>query len=166
MSKPVSQSAIGDVHLEWTVSEYEQYSRGPYWYIIMGSIGLFLVIYAVFTGNFMFALVIILSAIILFLQSHQMPNQIKFQITDTGVVLGRKFYAYSEFKDFYLFYNPPEVKTLFLQPISVMQPTLRVPLLDQDPTEVKFALRQYLAEDAERSEEPTSDTLSRRFKIQ
>ena len=166
MSKPIGQSAVGDTHIEWSVPEYEQYSRGPYWYIIMGSISLILVIYAVFTGNFLFALILILAGIIMFLQSHQMPRQISFKITETGLVLGRKFYSYNEFENFYLFYNPPEVKTLFIQPVSVMQPALRIPLLDQNPLEVKFALRQYIAEDAGKSEEPTSDTLSRRFKIQ
>jgi len=166
MSKPIDQSVVGETHIEWAVPEYEQYSRGPYWYIIMSSLGIILVIYAVFTGNFLFALILILAGIIMFLQSHQVPRQIAFKVTETGIVLGRKFYSYNEFEEFYIFYNPPEVKMLFIQPISMMQPALRIPLLDQNPLEVKFALRQYISENTEKSEEPTADTLSRRFKIQ
>lgn len=156
---------IGEILHEWTIQEYEKHERGAPWYVIMVLLGLGLVAYALFTGNFLFALIIILFAIILFLQSHQEPAQVRFQITDLGVVVGGRFYPYSELEEFYLIYNPPEVKTLFLRPKSALRPLLRIPLLDKNPIEVKHALREFLPENLEKEEEPLSDKIARNWRI-
>ena len=156
---------IGNTIHEWEVAEYEQHERGTRWHVIMTILGLGLVGYAVFTQNFLFALIIILFAIIVFLQSHQEPHVILFKITDLGVILNNRFYSYSEFSDFYIIYNPPEVKTLFLETESSFRPRVRVALLNQDPNEVRFTLRQYLPEDVEKEEEPLSDQMARTWRI-
>ena|SRR3989338_9807760 len=156
---------LGDVLHEWTIQEYEQYERGLAWYVFMILIGLGLVFYSLMTGNFLFALIVVLFAIILFLQSHQMPLQVVFQITELGVVVGSRFYPYSEFESFYIIYNPPEVKTLFLETKSIFRPLLRVPLLDRNPLEVKHSLREFLSEDAEKEGEPLSDRMARNWRI-
>ncbi len=150
---------------EWTILEYEQHERNLAWYVIMGLAGLFLVGYGLLTGNFLFALIIILFAIILFLRSHQTPNQVLFQITELGVVVGSRFYPYTELKDFYIIYNPPAVKTLFLNPNSIMRPILHIPLLDKNPVEVKHSLRAFLPEDLEKEKEPISEEIGRSWKM-
>lgn len=155
----------GNTLHEWEVAEYEQHERGMRWHVIMTILGFLLVGYAIFTQNFLFALIIILFAIIIFLQSHQEPHIIMFKITDLGVILNNRFYSYSEFSDFYVIYNPPEVKTLFLETESSFRPRIRVSLLNQDPNEVRFTLRQYLAENVEKEEEPLSDKVARTWRI-
>lgn len=156
---------LGDILHEWTIQEYENHSRGVWWYIIMISLGLVLVVYGVFTANFLFSLIIILFAIIMFLQSHNTPPQINFKITEMGIILGSKFYSYSEFESFWIIYSRNGAKVLFLDMRSTLQPMLRIPLLDMDPLEVKYSLREYLAENLEREEEPLSDRVSRNWKI-
>lgn len=159
------RTLLGDVLHEWTIQEYEQHERGMPWYALMILLGLGMVIYGVMTGNFLFALIIILFAIILFLQSHQTPLQVVFQITELGVVVGGRFYPYSEFNSFYVIYQPPEVKTLFLETKSVFRPLLRIPLLDKNPVEIKHTLREFLPEDAEKEEEPLADRVARNWRI-
>lgn len=149
----------------WEVPEYEQHDRPARWYVIMVTVGLLLVAYGLFTNNFLFALIIILFAIIVFLQSHQTPHQIAFSITDLGVIVNNRFYPYSELSDFYIIYNPPEVKTLFLEPETSLRPRIRVSLMDIDPNEIKFTLRQYLDENVEKEQEPLSDQIARDWKI-
>ena len=155
----------GDVLQEWTIQEYDQHERGSLWYIIMITVGLALVAYGLLSDNFIFSLIIILSAIILFLQSHQEAPQVLFQITELGVVVGSRFYPYTELKDFYIIYNPPEVKTVYIEPKSTVRPTLRIPLLDQNPLDIRAHLQQFLPEDLEKEEEPASDAIARRWKI-
>lgn len=156
---------IGDIHHQWLVEEYEQHERGSWWYIIMISLGLVLVVYAMVTLNFLFALTIVLSAIIIFLQSHQTALQIPFAITELGVVVGSKFYQYNELGEFYIIYKPPEVKTIFIETKSIIRPTIRVHLHDQNPLEIRDTLRQYLPENVEKEEEPLAALAARRFKI-
>lgn len=159
-------SVLGNPLHEWTIQEYEQYERTPRWYWLMGFIGVVSLIYSLLTGNFLFALVIILFGIILFLQSHQSPPQLSFVITDLGIIVGRRFHAYSELESFYVVYRPPEVKTLFFQTKSMLEPMLRIPLLDVDPVEVRFSLLQYLVEDSEKEDEPLSDQIARNLRLQ
>ena len=103
--------------------------------------------------------------LVVFLQSHQAPHTIPFSITDLGVVLNNRFYPYSEFSDFYIIYNPPEVKTLFFEPHTVFRPRLRMEMTDQDPTEIKYVLRQFLEENFSKEDEPLSDKIAREWKI-
>jgi hypothetical protein len=81
------------------------------------------------------------------------------------VVVGNRFHSFSELKSFFLIYNPPEVKTLFLEPKETLKPTIRVPLLDMNPIEVKNVLRAFLSEDVEKEEEPMSDRATRNWQI-
>jgi membrane-bound ClpP family serine protease len=98
---------VGAVHHEWGVQEYEQHERSSWWYIAMITIGIILVVYAMLTLNFLFALSIVLIAIILFLQSHDEAMVIPFAITELGIVVGTKFYSYKELNQFYIIYQPP-----------------------------------------------------------
>lgn len=155
----------GAVRHQWTMQEYERHQRGPWWYILVISLGLALVIYGIWDQNFLFSLIIILAAIILFLQSHLEAPPVQFMITELGVVVGTRFYSYSELEKFYLIYNPPEIKTLYMETQSTWRPTLRVPLLDQNPLALRQTLREFLPEDWEREEEPHADAAARRWKI-
>ena len=150
---------------EWTIQEYEHHQRGTWWYVLMLLLGIVLVVFGLVSGNFLFALIIILFGIILYLQSHQQAPQLPFRVTDLGVVIGSKFYAYTELEAFYIIYDPPRVKTLFFETKSAFRPLLRVPLLDANPLEVRSTLLGYLVEDVEKEEEPLSDQVARNWKI-
>jgi hypothetical protein len=160
-----NETLVGDILHEWTIQEYDQHERGVMWYIVLGTLAVLFIAYGIFSGNFLFALIIILAAVIIFLQSHQTPLQVLFSITELGVVVGSRFYPYSDFKDFYLIYQPPEVKTLFIIPQQVYRPMLRIPLLDKNPVEIRHTLREFLPEDTEKEAEPFSDTFARTWKI-
>jgi len=43
--------------LKWQIPEYPQYHRGKIWYISAAIIGILLLIYAIFTGNFLFTII-------------------------------------------------------------------------------------------------------------
>jgi hypothetical protein len=163
--KLANNTLVGDVQFEWSIQEYEQHSRNFLWYALMTVVGVCLVLTGIFTGNFLFSLIIILFAIILFLQSHQTPPQITFKITELGLVIGGRFYPYQELSDFFIVYNPLEgIKTLFVETKSVTSPLLRIPLLDENPLEVKQVLGQYLLENLEK-EEPLSERLARNWRL-
>lgn len=157
---------LGNKLHEWTFPEYQKHERGQVWHILMISLGLILLIYAMVSGNFLFALVVILVGIILFLQAKQPPVDVTFQITELGIVVGNRFYPYTEFHDFYILYDPPEIKMLFLETKSLFRPTLRVPLEDVNPVDVRQTLRRSLTEDVEQEEEPLSEKVGRWWKIQ
>ncbi|HAT03696.1 MAG TPA: hypothetical protein DCS29_02885 [Candidatus Magasanikbacteria bacterium] len=156
---------VGNTLHEWSVPEYEQHNRNRAWYILMSVLGIGFVVYAIITSNFLFALVIVLFAVIIFLQSHQEPIIIPFKITELGLIVNNRFYLYSELSDFYIIYNPPEIKVLFIETLSATRPTLRIPLMDEDPNAIRSTLREFVEENLEKEEEPLSDMLGRKWQL-
>lgn len=157
------KTLTGESLYQWTVVEYENHVRGTFWHVLMISLGIILVIYALATDNFLFAIIIILSAIILFLQSAVEPARVPVSITDLGVVIGDRFYNYNEFRAFYMIYNQ-ETQTLFFETKSSLRPDLRIAIGEQDPIEIRDTLQEVLDEDLEK-EEPLSDRAARNWKI-
>lgn len=158
-------NAIGAVLHEWEVDEYERHDRPRRWYVVMGIAGTALIAYALFVQNFLFALIIVLFAMVLFLQSHQVAPKVVIRVTDRGVGIQHRFYEYSELDNFFIIYQPPEVQTLFIDTKTSLRPRLRLPLLENDPNDLRFTLRQYLPEDTEVEEEPLSDRVARMWRI-
>jgi hypothetical protein len=156
---------IGEVQYEWTVKEYEQHDRNKNWYVIMGMIGIALAAYGVITANYLFALITVLFGIILFMQDMVAPMDVYFAITNTGVVIGKTYYRYSELSNFWVIYNPPFTKNLYFSQSNVLKHRMQIPLYDYDPRPLREYLAQFLDEDLDQEEEPLSDRMSRLLKI-
>jgi len=158
-------SIIGDVLFKWNIFEYEENNRPKSWLIFMLILAFALVIYSVFTNNFLFSLIIILFSIIVFLQSIQRPIKIPFIITNLGIIVNNRFYRYSELSEFYIIYEPKEeIKMLFIE-TQGLKPKIRVPLMDQNPLEVRNKLENFLEENLEKEEEPITDYIARKWKL-
>lgn len=159
------QTLTGKVLNQWTIKEYEKHTRGKWWFLVMFILGLGLIVYGLVTQNFIFSLIIILFGIILYLQSHQDPVEVEFALTELGVALGGKFYPYKELDEFYIIYNPPHIKSLYIETKSIIRPRLRIPIGDQDPVDLRYTMQEYLDENLEKEEEPLSDTFARNWKL-
>jgi len=62
MQEYESQVNIGEILLQWEVDEYPHHTRSTLWYGIMGVFGVGLIIYAIATANFLFAVIILPSS--------------------------------------------------------------------------------------------------------
>lgn len=133
--------------------------------MVAGIFGLGFVIYAALSANYLFALIVILFAAILFMGSMEEPLEVPFAITSAGVVIGDKFYRYSEMSGFWMIYNPPDVKNLYFSFNQFFRNRLQVPLGDLDPRPIRDFLNQYLSEDLNQEDEPLSDRLSRLLRL-
>lgn len=149
----------------WETVSHEKYERSPQWYAIMGVVSLFLLAYAIWNTNFLFAFLILLTDILLILGYKQDPHAILIQIGDHGVVIDGSLHLYQDLSDFAIIYNPPYVKTLYLTRKDGFNPTVRVLLEEQNPVEIRGHLMQFLAENPTLSNERLSDTLARLLRI-
>ncbi len=156
---------LGDVVFQWTVKEYNKYDRTRRWYVLMGILGALLMIYSVWSGNYLFSLVIVLFAIIMFLHEIQEPIDVPFAVVETGIIVGKKYYKFSELQNFWLIYNPPDIKNLYFGINGVVKHRIQIPLLDYDPRPMREYLSQYLEEDLSQEDEPFTDRLARLFQI-
>jgi len=156
---------LGKVIFQWKLKEFEKYEKNRRWYLTMGILAILFVIFGLYTANYLFVLIVVLFAIIISLHDIQEPEELSFALTETGIVLGNKYYRYSELENFWFIYKPPEVKTLYFTLEDSIKHRLQVPLLDNDPRPIRKHLLQYIEEDFEQEEEPFSDRFGRLFRL-
>ncbi|KPJ84781.1 hypothetical protein AMJ57_05455 [Parcubacteria bacterium SG8_24] len=151
--------------MSWEIDEFPRYERGPFWYMFMLLFGGGLLIYAIVTANFLFALIVLMLALVIYLSSVREPSRIEFAITDLGVKIGRTFLPYKDIRRFWFIYEPPEVKNLHLDFKSPFRPRIAIDLEDQNPNEIRGILAHFVFEDFEEDEEHFSDYIGRILKI-
>ncbi len=156
---------IGEEIFRWEVDEYVRHERGPVWYAVAFLVGLSLVLYAIVTRNFLFAIVLIMAGVIIALSALREPQRIQFMVTTRGVALGSQFVPFRELKSFWILYEPPQLKNLYVDFRSPITPHLVVPLEEQDPLELRKTLLEFLSENASQEEESMSEILGRLLKL-
>ncbi len=154
----------GEVFFSWDFPEFIKHQRGILWYLAAFLAVIGLLVFSLVSENFLFAVIIILSAIIVIYISRKNPRIINIKITDKGIVIENNFYPYSEIKNFWII-NEPEARRLYIEFRSAFIPRLSIPYQDQDPNELREYLLLYLEENDEREGEPVSETLARWLKL-
>ena len=155
----------GEAQVSWKTWEYPPHERSVMWFIIAGIIGAALLVYAIVSTNYLFAIIVLMMGVILLIDGLRHPDRIDVHITDQGVVVGHNFYNFSALKDFSIIYAPPEVILLYIDFNNMWQPLLVVPLEDIDPNAVRDNLLPYVFENLSREEETLTDTLRRLYKM-
>lgn len=161
----VIEAGFGKIISMWFFPEFIKHQRGKYWYISAIIVVALLFVYSYFTTNPIFALFIIMTIVLYFWGEKKEPEYIPCLITENGIVIGDKFMEYENFENFYIIYNPPGIKNLYLQPKSNFKPRIALPLEDENPVTIRKTLLKYLDEDLEKEEMPASETISRILKI-
>lgn len=151
--------------ISWSFPEFSVPERSKTWYLLAFLIGGALLLYSILTANFLFGLIIILAAVIMFVQQHKEAGQVNFGVAEDGVLVGDKFFDYQSIKHFWLVYEPSRIKNLYIEFNSVLRPRLTIPLEDINPIKVRKILLEHITEDLSKENEPTSEALGRILKM-
>lgn len=151
--------------ISWTIPEYREHARGRRWYVVAIAAGAALLSYAVLTANFLFALILLIAIFVTALHDRRSAPDVLFEIAENGINIGETHYSYNRFKSFWMYYEPDEAKTLFLEFKSGVRPRLSIPLQNKNPLRVRSILLAHLPEDIERENEPLSEQLIRLLKL-
>jgi len=136
------------------------------WYFLIFGIGLLLMWYAINDGNFLFALIIILFAVIIFTHHRTDPLDVMFSVYEAGVQVGDRFFRFRELNSFAVVYEPPTIKQLYIIPSkAVIRKEISIPLGEQNPLHVRSLLLDFIEEDLDREEESSNDKLTATFTI-
>ena len=160
-----SLGKYGTALVSWEIDEYPHHERSRTWYVIAGTLSLMFIIYAITTANFLFALIILMTDIIFVLMAFKKPDRLAVVLTNTGMLVGDAYYAYSGMKDFSLLYEPPHIKTLYIDFYSPWRPMLSVPIEEMDPNNLREILLNFCEENLHRNEETLTDILRRLYKL-
>jgi hypothetical protein len=155
----------GKILAAWQVDEFPNHDRSRLWYVL-GAIGaVALIIHAIFTANFLFAIIVLLGGLIILLSTFRAPEKLEVAITSTGIIVGDHYHPYKEIKDFSIAYEPPEVKLLYFDFVSSWSPLISIPLEDNDPNYLRECLLPFCLENLERTEETLTDYVKRLYKL-
>jgi len=167
--EPVEEQLIegehGIVLMSWEFFERPRQERGRIWYTAMIVAGGGLLLYALITANFLFALIIVMFSLVLYVSTIFEPARVRIIMSEDGIEVGDSFFPYRDIDKFWFYYEPPISKNLYLEFKSMLRPRLRIDLDEQNPNQVRQVLAQFLREDLEQVEEPFSELIGRIFKI-
>lgn len=149
--------------LEWTAPEFEYYKKSKSWFITIGVIATGLFIWAIFSKNFIFAFLIILSCFSVTAFAFKRPNTLNLTITPKGIKINKTFYTFDSLRSFWVFYEPPLIRELSIRSQKTIMPYIKIPLGEENPVEVRRLLLKYLPE--RKHKESLIDNLARSLKF-
>ncbi|MFA6474323.1 MAG: hypothetical protein WCV85_05610 [Patescibacteria group bacterium] len=151
--------------LRWEFPSFIQHDRSMFWYIGLGVILVGLLVYSFINKNYLFAVIIVLFAVVMVARQFRVPERVAFEVNEDGIQIHDRAHRFREFATFWIAYEPPAVKMLYLTFKSGIRPSYPIPLQDQNPLRVRAVLQKYIREDLERETEDLTDRLARTFKI-
>ena len=151
--------------LAWEAPEFPIYERNWRWWGLAGAVTAGLLIYAAVSGNFTFALVIVMAAVLLYMRTAVAPENVMVALMPEGLVYGKSFYAYKSFRSFWICYQPPSVQSLYLEFYRGINPRLTISIADMDPELVRQVVGSFIKEEPEQIGEPTADLITRLLKL-
>ncbi len=98
-----------------------------------------------FTDDFLFPLVLILSAVVINLNMTRPHRQSEIKVHATGVSIDDQNHHYADMKSFWIEYQP-NLKELSIELKKGYTPKIKVPLEDTNPLEIRQAMVFYVPE--------------------
>src|SRR3989344_4559467 len=114
----------------WDFPEHEKHERSRIWYLVASIILLALFAFSVYDQNYLLSVILVLALFVFVITEMRGPDARTFSIYEDGLLVGTAYYHFSEIRNFFVIYQPPDVKMLYFDPKSIFRPLVGVPLLD------------------------------------
>ncbi len=155
-----------DIFASWKIREDDNHEKSKKWFIGAGAVFVLLLTFAFYTANFSFAVILIITAIIILVKNSQDIDLVDVYLSHKGIKLGRKFYDFDRLKNFSIIYKPDQgEKALIFEFKNFLHPEMIIPLEDTNPLPVRENLLKYLDEDLEKDDIPLSEDLNKLLKL-
>jgi hypothetical protein len=130
----------------WRAREFEQKEKPLTWFLGLGAMLMCLIVLGLLTGNYFFAVLVVLIGFVLVQYARKEPRTHTFTIDDSGLMIDARRYQFESFSSFWIFYEPPQLKELSFRSKQRLMPYMRIPLASQDPVVIRRALIAHLPE--------------------
>ncbi|MBI2609827.1 hypothetical protein HYW53_01465 [Candidatus Giovannonibacteria bacterium] len=147
----------------WEAPEFEYHEKRSDWYWAVGIVTIAFFAVAIILQNFLFAILILLAGLSFSMYGAKRPRVISFAITSRGLKIGKVLYPFDNLKSFWLNYDPPHVKELYIISKKVFMPQISIPLGNANPNQIREHLLKFLEE--KEIHEPLSETIARFFRF-
>lgn len=145
--------------IEWTIQEYEQREKSTDWYWGVGIIGVAGVVLSAVFGNFLLAVLIFISGLLLIVFSGKQPEMVAVEISEQGIGVQNKLFLYHNIKSFWILDYGDNISKLVLNIDRMVNPIVSLPIHPEIPLEeLRDVLLEFVTE--EEMDEPVGDKIS------
>lgn len=130
--------------LTWQSYDRIQQQHSPDWYWAVGIIALSITVTAVILNNILFAILVVISTVVLFLYTIQHPRLVTYELTNRGLWTNKEFQSFSFFESFCVTDEDPA--KLIIKSKGLITPLLIIQLEAIDSQTVREFLQNYLPE--------------------
>ncbi|TSD03149.1 MAG: Uncharacterized protein Athens071416_210 [Parcubacteria group bacterium Athens0714_16] len=123
--------------ISWSAQEFEYKEKSIDWFWAVWIVSIGLAVLSIFLDNLLFAIIVVLGAFTLSLQSVKKPRMIEFETNDEGVIIDKKLYLYNTLESFWII---GKEKKAIIKSKKLVVPFLILPLENTD----QRYLREYL----------------------
>ena len=139
--------------LEWTAFEYEERERSPDWFWALGIIVATGSIAAIIFSDYFFAVLIILSGLLLGFFAMRKPDLVSYELNSKGLRIRNRLYPYENIKSFWV---QVEIKPiLFINSQRVFMPIIAIPIKENMAEDIHSILLAQNVVEKEMKEHPS-----------
>ncbi|MBM3281663.1 MAG: hypothetical protein FJY91_02940 [Candidatus Harrisonbacteria bacterium] len=123
--------------INWQAPEYEYYEKKAHWYWAVIGTSFLLLLYCYFSSNPLFAVFVVLSAVLIIYWGKKEPRMIDFELSEEHIRLNNKIYSLKLFDAYHLDFDH-----LVLRKKSHLLPYLKIRIHAQDKEDIEYALER------------------------
>jgi hypothetical protein len=132
--------------ISWKALEYKRKEKTTDWYWAVILISLAIVVISFMIHNVLFAVLIIISTIILMSFSIIAPKMVEISINQKGITAGKEIYPFATLESFWVENIDKDNQKILLKSKKLIMPLIAIPLEEYHHLDVREFLLQYLPE--------------------
>jgi len=139
--------------LNWSALEYEEKTRSMDWFWALGIAVVAISITAIIYSNYFFAILIILSGILLGFFAIKKPEMVSYELNKKGLKIKTRLFPYDTIKSFFVKTSPKSI--LFIKSGRMFMPILSIPIENNLIEEIKDVMLSNNIKEEEIKENPS-----------
>ncbi|MBI2108956.1 MAG: hypothetical protein HYT93_02115 [Parcubacteria group bacterium] len=143
-------------NITWKTLEHKHAHKDPDWFWGIGIIATSIAIISIIGGNPLFAVLIVIGAVTLFLHAIKIPQNIEVRVSADGILIHNALFSYEQLESFNVENNEHD-SFIILKSKRILTPRIIVPLKAGLEKDARGVLLKYLKE--EKLEVPISHRL-------
>jgi len=145
--------------IEWSALEYEEKERSVDWFWALGIIVVAGSIASLIYGNYFFAILLILSGILLGFFAIKKPEMVSYELNKKGLKIKTRLFPYESMKSFFVQTTPKPM--LFVKSSRMFMPILSMPIEDNLAEDIRSLLLSNNVQEEEMKEGPSERIMER-----
>lgn len=133
--------------ISWKALEYKRKEKSTDWYWAVILISLAMVITSVILRDVLFAILIVISTVILISFSIMAPKIVDISMNQKGVTVGKEMYPFATLESFWVDSMDAENQKVLLKSKKIVMPLIAIPLEEHHHLDIREFLLKYLPEE-------------------